>query len=85
MHAHRYSKEQVDLIKQELGDLIYYFGYSNLDEKSITNFFTFDSHTEERKALHNGFRRANAESIAEVCAEPRQIKLFKNVDKKFFD
>jgi hypothetical protein len=67
VHAHRYNKEQIELIKKELGDLIYYFGYSNLDEKSMTNFFMFDSHTEDRKALHNGFRRANTESLAEVC------------------
>lgn len=85
MHAHRFNAEQIEFIKQELGDLIYYFGYSNLEEKSITNFFEFNNHTEVRKALHNGFIRTNAESLAEVCEEPRKIKVLKNIDKKFFD
>ena len=76
MNAQRYTKEQMDFIKQEMGDLLYFLGYSNFDEKSMTNFFTFESHTEDHKGLHNGFRRANAESLAEVCAEPRQIKQY---------
>jgi|LakMenEpi03Oct11_1017367.scaffolds.fasta_scaffold14622_2 hypothetical protein len=45
----------MEFIKQEMGDLLYFFGYSNLEEKSMTNFFTFDSHTEEHKGLYNGF------------------------------
>ena len=51
-HAHRYTKEQMDLMTHEMADLLYFFGYSNFEEESPTNFFQFDEHTEEHKSLH---------------------------------
>lgn len=72
--AKRYTQEQQKFIKDELGDLLYFFGYSNIDEDSYSNFYQFDEHTEERRALHNGFKKVNEESLQEVLARPRVYK-----------
>ena len=61
----------MELIKTELGDLLYFFGYTNLDEHSLTNFFTFEQHTEEHKKLYNGFMKVNEDSMKEVLHQPR--------------
>ena len=65
---------------------MYFFGYSNFEEDSVTNFFHFDEHTEERKELHNGFKRLNEEGLKEVCQQPRQIKSYcHNYNKDMVD
>ena len=75
-NAKRYTKEQVDYIKQELGDLLYFFGYSNIDEESYSNFYQFDEHTEERKALHNGYKKVNEDSMKYVVNPEKEVKLY---------
>ena len=66
----------MNFIKKELGDLLYFFGYSNVDEGSYSNFYQFDEHTEERRALHNGYKKVNEESLQEVLARPRVYKQY---------
>lgn len=72
----RYSKEQADFIKNELADILYFFGYSNVDEESYSNFYHWDDHTPERKALHNGFRKVNEDSLKEVLVRPKVVKTY---------
>jgi hypothetical protein len=45
-----------------------------VDEGSYSNFYQFDEHTEERRALHNGYKKVNEESLNEVLARPRVYK-----------
>jgi len=47
-----------------------------VDEESYSNFYHWDEHTDERKALHNGFKKANADSMKEVLSVPREVKLY---------
>ena len=63
-------------IKEELADHLYFFGYSNVDEHSHSNFYHWDEHTPEHLALHNGYKKVNEESMKEVLAVPRQVKLY---------
>lgn len=74
--ANRYTPEQTEFIKSELGDLLYFFGYSNVDEESYSNFYHFAEHSEERRALHNGFKKVNEDAMQEVLARPRQYKSY---------
>ena len=71
MNTQRYTKEQIEFIKSEMGDLLYFFGYTNCDEQSKTNFFTFDEHSQEHEELYNGFKRVNDESMQEILQKPR--------------
>lgn len=66
----------MQFIKQELKDQIYFFGYSNVDEDSYSNFYHWDEHSADDLALHNGYKRVNAESMQEVLAQPRQVKQY---------
>ena len=59
-----------------MGDLLYFFGYANCDEDSLTNFFSFDTHSDESKKLYNGFKKANQESMQEILSKVKQIKLY---------
>jgi hypothetical protein len=54
--------------------MLYFFGYSNVDEDSYSNFYHWDEHTTEHRALHNGFKLVNAETMKEVLAQPKVVK-----------
>ena len=45
-HGHRYTESQIDYMKQELGHILYFFGYTNHPtEENNCGFFKFDNHT----------------------------------------
>ena len=79
------------MIKKELGELIYFLGYANMEgvddqEKSDTAFFDFEEHTEELKSKFNGFKSANEEALKDVLAEDRVVKKYGiNKGKQMFD
>lgn len=44
-HGHRYTESQIDYIKQELGHILYFFGYTNHPtEENNFDFFKFNEH-----------------------------------------
>ena len=45
-HGHRYTESQIDYMKQELGHILYFFGYTNHPtEENNCGFFKFENHT----------------------------------------
>lgn len=59
-NAHRYSPELLNYIKEKAGDLLYFFGYVNIDAyENPTGFFTYEFHCEENLKKYYGFREFN--------------------------
>ena len=55
-----YTPVQVDHIKKELEDVLYFFGYAktHLDPGNLTGFFEFDKATDiKNEQNHNGFKK----------------------------
>lgn len=65
---HRYTPELLELIKEQLGDHLYYFGYTNCGDDNETNFFEFDEHKPENLANFGKFREASAKALQWVSA-----------------
>lgn len=64
-----YSDEQLAFIKSELRDFFLFFGYvdNENDPSNITPFFKYDDLTaDELEQQYNGFRKHNAEVIANL-------------------
>lgn len=56
-HLHRYTPDQMDYIKQKLGHILYFFGYTNHPtETNVFDFFKFDNHSEENLSKYYGFK-----------------------------
>ena len=55
---------------------MYFFGYTNIDKDSYTNFYEFQNHTDEHLKLHNGFKQVNEESLKEVLDPNHPVKLY---------
>jgi hypothetical protein len=59
-HKHRYTQTQIDYIKLKLGHILYFFGYTNHPtQENPTEFFQFDTHTEENLKNFYGFKAVN--------------------------
>ena len=59
-----YSASQIDLVKSELEDMLYFFGYakSHLDPANITGFFEFDKETDvKHEQNHYGFKKTSTQ------------------------
>lgn len=75
-HAKRYNEEQIQFIKDTLGEYLYFFGYAKDEDierrgpGSSTYFFDFGAdYNEEHSDKLNGFRKVNMRSVEEVCGE----------------
>ena len=64
-NAKRYSEEQLEFIKEEMKDIIYYFGYAKFskDPDNYTGFYEYQKTDAEASKTYNGFRELNAQSI----------------------
>jgi len=66
-NAHMYNDQQIDMIKSELRDHLYYFGYTNDPDATVQNdtaFFNFDEHREEDKKKFKGYLEHNKRTLA---------------------
>ena len=75
-NAHMYTDEQLDFIKTELKDQLYYFGYvENPDEEHNTPFFKFESHEDEDLDNFKMFESTNERSLLDltIMSEERKI------------
>lgn len=51
-----YTPEQIEFVKDVMGDYLYFFGYSNHPtEQNATTIFNFDKHTEYNLAQYKKF------------------------------
>jgi hypothetical protein len=61
-----YNKKQIELVKQELEDMIYFFGYAktHLDPGNMTGFFEFDKATDlKHERNHYGYRKTSVSVV----------------------
>ena len=57
VHIDKYTKDQLEFIKAEIGHLLYFFGYVNHpEEENKKAYFHFDNHTEENLANYYKFK-----------------------------
>ena len=40
--------------------MLYFFGYANVDPESETNFFEFETHSDQNKALYKKYKSHNS-------------------------
>jgi len=72
-----YNEEQLQHIKDTIGDQLYYFGYVNHPtEENPTTAFTFEKHSEENLKQWNGFRKLNEASLKEVTSPEKPDRLY---------
>jgi hypothetical protein len=74
-HAHRYTTAQLDYIKEKMGHILYFFGYTNHPtEKNPMAFFNFETHSEDNLKNYMGFREVSKASIKRVCGTDGEEK-----------
>ena len=56
-----YTDELLDYIKEQAGDLLYYFGYVSFKDNP-TSFIEYERHTEDHLKAFYGFRKQNEEA-----------------------
>ena len=81
----KYNLEQLEFIKKELKDIIYYFGYAFMadDPDNITGFFEYENAEPELVKTYYGFKELNNHSIgwnAYMSDEERALIQLKNSD-----
>ena len=64
-NTHRYTHEITQYIKEKAGDLLYFFGYVDLDDNP-TGYFKFEKHSEENLKRHYGFVDFNKQTTKYV-------------------
>lgn len=64
-NAHRYNPEQVAWIKEEMKEMLHFFGYAKLpqDPENPTGFYEFDGTDEEMNSIYNGYQRQNEDIL----------------------
>ena len=57
----RYTNDQIEFIKEEMKDILYYFGYVNIaeDPANMTGFFEYAKKDSELLKTYNGFKELN--------------------------
>ena len=61
-HLHRYTHEQLKLIKEENIENLFFFGYATYDgqtEDNPTGFFHYENASDDMKKTSYGFRESN--------------------------
>ena len=72
-NSHMYSDEQMDLMRTELKDQLYYFGYiEHPEEEHNTPFFKFESHEESDLDSFKEFEQVNEKSLQAVLVQPSE-------------
>ena len=62
-----YSEEQIERLKVQLKDYLYYFGYTNHPvEDNDTAFFEYSEHDESDIARFKGFKASNEKVLSEI-------------------
>lgn len=54
----KYTKDQIELVKKEMAEWIYFFGYAKKDSNP-TGFFDFENPDATLEDKHYGFRKTN--------------------------
>jgi hypothetical protein len=54
-----YTEPHIEYLKATMPKMIYFFGYANVDPESQTNFFEFETHTDENRKLYKEFKAHN--------------------------
>jgi len=68
-HLHRYTENQLAYIKEKLGHILYFFGYTNHPTEDNTfDFFKFDKHSEKNLSQYYRFKQSNIEAKAKNLA-----------------
>ena len=81
-----YSDELYNLLKEELSEMIHYFGYAKVEhEDNFTGFFEYENQTEEQLANYYQFRRDNQENMKEILDPKRVVKTFVHNETETFD
>lgn len=62
-----YTQEQIEYIKDQLSDYIWYFGYAEHVGNDRTGFFKYETPTSEQIGKYRGFRSDNEKAI-KFCA-----------------
>lgn len=66
-NANLYSEEQIKMVRDNLAEWLYFFGYAkHPEQENPTGFFEFDEHKPELLEKFNGFRKLNEDSIKAV-------------------
>lgn len=66
-NAHMYNEKQLDRLKVQLKDFLYYFGYaSHPKEENDTAFFEFATHEQEDLAQFKRFSSQNEKMLASI-------------------
>lgn len=61
-----YTEEQYNFIKEELKEVIYYFGYANVGDNPY-GYYDYEEHDPEMLEIFNGYRQNNVEMIQRIC------------------
>ena len=61
-----YTKEQIELIKTELKEFLYFFGYVKTTHHPDNNTPFFEYEDDGPEELYYGFRKHNAEVLAKL-------------------
>ena len=66
----RYNEAQIEYVKQELQELIYFFGYAKTkdDPDNFTGFFTYEDEDPDMISLYYGFKAHREQTIDKVCS-----------------
>ena len=78
-HVHRYSDAQIERIKYENADNLFFFGYAhyNGQGENPTDIFKFDNPSTDLRSKDYGFRKVNEEMIKEVIKVSKDPSLIK--------
>ena len=55
-----YTEAQIEYLKTTMPRMLYFFGYANVDPESETNFFEFETHSDQNKALYKKYKSHNS-------------------------
>ncbi len=65
-NLYRYSEDLLNYIKDAAGDLLYFFGYVDVDEKSSTPFFKFEKHDPAAITQNERFKMWNKQVLTHL-------------------
>jgi len=86
VHAHKYTAEQIEHIKNENAELLYFLGYTNHPEvETKTNFFEFADHKPEHLQKYMGFKEINKKVIEDVSKPDFEFKNYEVNKDECFD
>ena len=77
-NLYRYSNTQIKMIKKELADLIYFFGYSN-NEENLHGVFDYskEEETDKMRNQYLGYQMLNEKTWAWMDNSPEEVEQVK--------